>query len=414
MLSMIVFAAAGTLNMPCAELKNIELERATITSAVDVAAGLFKPAGAADGPPQQSGPPPQPIPQHCRLTLVLKPTPDSNINVELWLPTENWNGKFLAVGNGGWAGAMQGYGDMQAALRRGYATAATDTGHSDADGPAGMFALGHPEKIVDFAYRALHDMTVKSKRLIDVFYAEPLDYSYYKGCSTGGRQGVMAAQRYPGDYDGIIAGALANRHVHMHTAGAYRGIHLARHPDEAVSEAKAKLVNDAVMAKCDTLGEGFLNNPRQCSFDFSTLACGASGAGDSCLTPGELKSVQTFYGGLRNSKGELVFSGQAYGNPMPALTSSQEGPSSVRIRLHPHPRLPERRLRLAAVRSRSRSAVRRCRRRLCRCRRSRPTRVRGSRRQAAAVRRLARHGHHAREHGALLRERARGDGPRAG
>jgi len=336
MLSMMVFAAAGTLNMPCAELKNIELERATITSAVDVAAGLFKPAGAADGPPQQSGPPPQPIPQHCRLTLVLKPTPDSNINVELWLPTENWNGKFLAVGNGGWAGAMQGYGDMQAALRRGYATAATDTGHSNADGPAGMFALGHPEKIVDFAYRALHDMTVKSKRLIDVFYAEPLDYSYYKGCSTGGRQGVMAAQRYPGDYDGIIAGALANRHVHMHTAGAYRGIHLARHPDEAVSEAKAKLVNDAVLAKCDTLGEGFLNNPRQCSFDFSTLACGASGAGDTCLTPGELKSVQTFYGGLRNSKGELVFSGQAYGNPMPALTSSQEGPTgfafdSIRI-----------------------------------------------------------------------------------
>ena len=276
MLSMIVFAASGALNMPCAELKNIELERATITSAVDVAAGLFKPAGAADGPPQQSGPPPQPIPQHCRVTLVLKPTPDSNINVELWLPTENWNGKFLAVGNGGWAGAIQGYGDMQAALRRGYATAATDTGHSAADGPAGMFALGHPEKIVDFAYRALHDMTVKSKRLIDVFYAEPLDYSYYKGCSTGGRQGVMAAQRYPGDYDGIIAGALANRHIHMHTAGAYRSIQLARHPDEAISEAKAKLVNDAVMEQCDTLGEGFLNNPRQCSFDFSTLACGAS------------------------------------------------------------------------------------------------------------------------------------------
>ena len=98
--------------MPCAELKNIELERATITSAVDVAAGLFKPANAPANPPAQSGPPPQPIPQHCRVTLVLKPTPDSNINVEIWLPTENWNGKFLAVGNGGWAGSIQGYGDM--------------------------------------------------------------------------------------------------------------------------------------------------------------------------------------------------------------------------------------------------------------------------------------------------------------
>lgn len=328
-------AAAGVLNMPCVELAGISLERATITSALDVAAGLFKPANAPAGE-TQSGPPPQRIPEHCRVTMVLKPTPDSHINVELWLPTEDWNGKFLAVGNGGWAGSIQGYGDMQEALRRGYATAATDTGHSAAEGPAGMFALGHPEKIVDFAYRALHDMTVKSKRLIDVFYREPLDYSYYKGCSTGGRQGVMAAQRYPGDYDGIIAGALANRHIHMHTASAYRSIRLARHPDEAISEAKATLVTDAMMKQCDTLGEGFLTNPRQCSFDFATLACGTNAATDSCLTPGELRTVQTFYGGLKNAKGELVFSGQAYGVPLPALASSQEGPSpfafdSVRI-----------------------------------------------------------------------------------
>ena len=158
---------------------------------------------------------------------------------------------------------------------------ATDTGHSAADGPTGMFALGHPEKIVDFAFRALHDMTVKSKYLIDSFYSAPLNYSYYKGCSTGGRQGVMAAQRYPGDYDGIIAGALANRHIHMHTAGAYRQMQLALHPDQALPEAKAKLVNDAVLAQCDTLHEGFLNNPRQCSFDYASLACKAGGPTDA-------------------------------------------------------------------------------------------------------------------------------------
>lgn len=327
----IVVAASGALNMTCAELASVELERATITSAVDVAAGLFKPANVEGRPQQRSGPPPQPIPQHCRVTLVLTPTADSLINVELWLPTENWNGKLLAVGNGGWAGEIQGYGDMQAALRRGYAAVATDTGHSVADGPNGMFGLGHAEKIVDFAYRALHDMTVKAKRIIDVFYADPLDHSYYKGCSTGGRQGVMAAQRYPGDYDGIIAGALANRHVRMHTAGAYRSIRLARHPEEALSEEKAKLVNDAVLEQCDTLGEGFLNNPRQCSFDFDTLACGASGAAQSCLTPGELRTVHTFYDGLRLGNGELVFSGQAYGNPIPALPSSQEGPGAFAL-----------------------------------------------------------------------------------
>jgi feruloyl esterase len=140
--------------------------------------------------------------------------------------------------------------------------------------------------------------------------------------------GAMAAQRYPGDYDGIIAGALANRHIHMHTVGAYRGMQLARHPDQALPEAKAKLVNDAVLAQCDTLHEGFLNNPRQCSFDFKTLACGAGKSGDSCLTSGELTTVQTYYGGTKNSKGELIFSGQAYGVAIPAMASSQDTPGS--------------------------------------------------------------------------------------
>src|SRR6185503_8247983 len=109
----------------------------------------------------------------------------------------------------------------------------------------------------------------------------------------------MAAQRYPGDYDGIIAGALANRHIHLHTAGWYRGVDLARNPDRQLPEAKAKLVNDAVMAKCDVLHEGFLNNPRQCSFDFKTLACG------------------------KNSKGELIFSGQAISVALPQLRAPE-------------------------------------------------------------------------------------------
>ena len=321
--------AVALLSTPCEELQTMSLERAAITSAQAVAAGVFTPpAGPRLGGPPGAQEPPRPIPAHCRVTMVLRPTVDSNINVELWLPTENWNGKFLAVGNGGWAGAIQGYGDMQEGLRRGYATAATDTGHSAADGPAGMFALGHPEKIVDFAYRAVHDMTVKSKRVIDQFYSEALDYAYFKGCSTGGRQAVMAAQRYPGDFDGIIAGALANRHIHMHTVGAYRGMQLSRHPDQAISEDKAKLVNDAVMQQCDTLGEGFLNNPRECSFDFASLTCGASGDSGNCLTPGELTTVETFYGGVKNSKGELIFSGQALGNPLPAMVSDNETPGA--------------------------------------------------------------------------------------
>ena len=224
-LTLMLLAGAST-PATCDSLRMLSTPQVTVTAAETVPAGVFVPPpapGAGRGAPPAAGtaatPRAEPIPQHCRVKLTLKPSSDSNINSELWMPTDGWNGKFLVVGNGGFAGSIQGYGDMQIALRLGYATAATDTGHNAADGPNGMFALGHPEKIVDFAYRALHEMTVESKRLIQDFYDRTPQYSYYKGCSTGGRQGVMAAQRFPDDYDGIIAGALANRHIHMHTAG---------------------------------------------------------------------------------------------------------------------------------------------------------------------------------------------------
>ena len=301
---------------PCDALSSLSLAGTTITSAALVPEGPFvNPGGRGRG---GRGGPAQPIPGHCRVTMVLRPTSDSNIDVELWMPAESWNGRFLAVGNGGFAGSIQGYGDMQAALREGYATAATDTGHSAADGPSGMFGLGHPEKIIDFAYRAVHEMTLKSKQIIDVYYDQALEYSYFKGCSTGGRQALMAAQRYPEDFDGIIAGALANRHIYMHTAGVARRIHLARNPDQTISGELTGMVSDAVMNACDTLGEGFLNNPRQCSFDFSSLLCANGQQGDMCLTPPQLRTVDTFYGGLRNSAGDLIFSGQALGNRLTA------------------------------------------------------------------------------------------------
>src|SRR5262245_43157687 len=237
-LSLTLLAAAAAT--PCESLQSLSTPQATITAAV-VPAGVFTaprgggggggragagrdgaagprgdaPAGqpgaqAAGAPGARGGrgrdggqgggraaAPPMPIPEHCRVQLVLKPSSDSNVNAELWLPTQNWNGKFLAVGNGGFGGSIQGYGDMQIALRAGYAAAGNDTGHSAADGPGGMFALGHPEKIVDFAYRAMHEMTATSKKLIDGYYGSAPQLSYYQGCSTRGRQGAMGAQRYP-------------------------------------------------------------------------------------------------------------------------------------------------------------------------------------------------------------------------
>ncbi len=135
------------------------------------------------------------------------PSPDSDIKIEVWLPIADWNGKFLAVGNGGLAGTIT-YGWLASALQEGYAAASTDTGHADANA---SFALGHPEKVVDFAYRAVHEMAVKSKAIIAAFYGRAPRLSYFTGCSTGGRQGLMEAQRYPADFDGIIVGAPANR-----------------------------------------------------------------------------------------------------------------------------------------------------------------------------------------------------------
>jgi feruloyl esterase len=319
---------AATTSANCEAIRTLSTPQTVVMSAEVVRAGVFVPPAPPSPPANPPAAtarqaPPEPIPEHCRVKLTLKPTSDSNIYSELWMPTDNWNGKLLVVGNGGFAGSIQGYGDMQIALRLGYATAATDTGHNVNDGPNGMFALGHAEKIVDFAYRALHDTTVESKRLIRTMYSRPVQLSYYKGCSTGGRMGIMAATRFPDDYDGVIAGALANRHIHMHTAGFARQVVLARNPDMAISPEKAQLVSEAVMNKCDTLHEGFLNNPEQCTFDFSTLLCKNGAESNECLTPPQLKAVEMFYGGIRNRKGEIIFAGQMLGNPVTPLRSNQ-------------------------------------------------------------------------------------------
>jgi feruloyl esterase len=247
--------------------------------------------------------------------------------MEMWLPTQNWNGKFMGVGNGGFAGSIQGLStDMPQALRLGYATAGTDTGHQD---QGGAWAIGHPEKMIDFGYRATHEMTLKAKQIVKEFYDKNAKYSYFKGCSTGGRMALMEAQRYPDDYDGIIAGSLANRHIHMWTSGIERSVELSRHPEGGISTEQAALVNGLVSKTCDTLKEGFLNNPQQCKVNFATLACTAGKEDNTCLTAPQLKTVETYYGGVKNSKGELIFSGQALGNAIGAQRASNNGPGNT-------------------------------------------------------------------------------------
>src|SRR5437667_2297976 len=317
---------------PCDSLATLRFSDAVITAATIVpegpppARGSGR-AGTGGATPARGGAPPANIPAHCRVQVTLKPTSDSLINMELWLPLQNWNGKLLGAGNGGFAGSIQGRtNEMPDALRRGYATAGTDTGHQE---PGDDWAIGHPEKMIDFAYRSTHEMTLKAKAIVKAFYERPAQYSYFKGCSTGGRMALREAQRYPDDYDGIIAGALANRHIHMWTAGVARSVELSRHPEGNLTADKAAVVNRLITNTCDVLKEGFLNDPRQCTVDFSKLLCAAGKNDDSCLTAAQLRTVNTFYGGVKNATGELIFSGQALGNPIPALPGTNRPPGSV-------------------------------------------------------------------------------------
>jgi feruloyl esterase len=321
----LVLLGAAVSTTPCESLASLKVDKASISSAQMVPEG---PAPARSGARGAQAGAPALIPAHCRVQLVLAPTPDSLIKMEMWLPpADKWNGKFMGVGNGGFAGSIQGLAnEMPQALRLGYATAGTDTGHQE---QGGAWAIGHPEKMIDFGYRATHEMTLKAKEIVKVFYERSAQYSYFKGCSTGGRMALMEAQRYPDDYDGIIAGSLANRHIHMWTAGIQRNVNLSRHPESAITPEQAAAVNNLVMSTCDALKEGFLNNPRACRVDFSVLRCRTGSGEGVCLTDAQLKTVQTFYGGVKNSQGELIFSGQALGNPINAAQATNQGPGGL-------------------------------------------------------------------------------------
>src|SRR5712692_2468422 len=251
---------------PCESLKSLALPGTVITAAELVPAGPYavpSPAGGAGRGGPVPAPPPHTLPARCRVAAMLKPSSDSEIEMEVWLPAENWNGKFEAVGNGGWAGIIS-YPALAAALNEGYATASTDTGHK---GGNANFAISHPEKVVDFAYRAVHEMTVKAKAITTAFYDRGPRLSYWNGCSTGGRQGLMEAQRYPEDFDAILAGAPANYQTHLHTWDLGVAVPVLKDPSAAVSAAKASTLNKAVIAACDArdgVKDGVLNDPRSC------------------------------------------------------------------------------------------------------------------------------------------------------
>ena len=236
LLGMPVLAGAA----PCESLSGTSMPNVSVTRAQVVAAGEFSIPEGGDRRGIDARFLPT-LPAFCRVLATLTPVQDSHIEIEVWLPLANWNGKFLAVGNGGWAGSfpyIAGGRSLADGLRRGYATAATDTGHKDPSPQPGNgrgdahFAIGHPEKLIDLGYRAVHEMTITAKALIREFYGQMPRLSYWNGCSTGGRQGLGSAQRYPADFDGIIAGAPANYWTHLHAWDLRRFCARAEEPGE--------------------------------------------------------------------------------------------------------------------------------------------------------------------------------------
>jgi feruloyl esterase len=249
---------------------------------------------------------------------VLTPSNDSHIESEVWLPAENWNGKLQVVGNGGWAGSIS-YAAMASSLREGYASASTDTGHKAGDaGGSGMFALGHPEKIIDFGYRALHETTVRAKTLVAAFYDKGPKFSYYNGCSTGGRQGLVEATRYPEDFDGIVAGAPANPHIHLHAAAVAMAMDLKKDPEHTLTQGKVATLHKAILDACDALDgvqDGLISNPQKCHFDPAALLCKGADS-DSCLTAPQVEAVKRVFADTKTRKGEVIWTGYALGSEL--------------------------------------------------------------------------------------------------
>src|ERR1051326_20497 len=192
-----IFVASLAMGASCESLNSLSIPHTTIL-AESVAAGAFAPAapaGAKGKAPTKAGSGDLfgNLPAFCRVQVTSKPSSDSDIKIEYWLPVNGWNGNFEANGNGGWSGSITA-NTLATGMQRGYAAAMTDTGH---EGGSASFAMGHPEKVIDFGYRAVHEMAVTGKAVIKAFYGRDAKHSYWNGCSAGGRQGLMSAQRYP-------------------------------------------------------------------------------------------------------------------------------------------------------------------------------------------------------------------------
>ena len=302
-ISLLAFAHSSAHAAACDQLTALTLPKASVVSASAVPPGPFSSGGRGGAPD---------LPAFCRVQAVARPVAGSEIHLEVWLPqAEAWNGKFLGTGNGGYSSALS-YADMGSALRRGYAVAGSDTGHEGGDL---KFGAGHPEKIDDWGWRAVHVMTETAKAVVLGYYARAAAHSYFTGCSTGGHQALSEAQRFPADYDGIVAGAPGNNRVRLNVGFLWSWLALQQGAEPLAS--KLQLIQQAALATCDTVDgtrDGIIADPRACRFDPSVLDCHGPDS-QNCLTAAQVAAVRKIYDGARNPRtGEQIFPGWARGS----------------------------------------------------------------------------------------------------
>jgi feruloyl esterase len=320
--------AAPLAAATCDSLASLKVPNATLTVEM-VAAGAYKAPVAPNA--KGGGASFAELPAFCDVKVVSKPSADSEIQIEYWLPEANWNGNFLANGNGGWSGAITA-ATLANGLKQGYATAMTDTGHQ---GGSAAFALGHPEKVIDFGYRAVHEMASIGKAVVKAKYDRAAKFNYWDGCSAGGRQGLKAAQMYPADFDGIVAGAPAIMFTGRSAQAIWIGQQTHKDAESALTPAKFAVVHEAVLAACDNLDkvkDGVLENPRVCKFDPATIQCAAGADESKCLTAAQVATVRKIYSDVTNPRtNEVYFPGHEPGSEMGWNTMAGANPFGVAI-----------------------------------------------------------------------------------
>jgi feruloyl esterase len=292
----------------CEDLARVALPNTTITLAQSVAAGAFTPPVPSWASAFMRS---TPVPvAFCRVGGNIRPTKDSDIKFEVWLPVSGWSGRYESVGNGGFAGSIR-YDSMLNPLLGGSVVASTDDGHdAPAIGPTSAdWAFGHPEKIVDHGHRAVHLTAVAAKAITAAFYGRPAAHSYFVGCSKGGQEGFMEAQRYPEDFDGIVSGAAANQWTDLFSSFMWtENLNLANRESYLSPDDLAK-IGAAVSAACDTgsAKSGFVSDPLRCEVAPASIG----------LTPAKLRTYQSIHQGPKDRSGKPTYAGQAYGGENP-------------------------------------------------------------------------------------------------